>query len=277
MAWFETGNALSNSIGVGVSRAPTQTASYRGAGSTASQTRDLENYLAEQKRQNDREYGLKKRDLDQQYKIAKMNAKTARERNEIDKWYNEQQVSIARDRLAQEDRHFQQEFGLKQAQLGYDVLGMQAQLRGPEDYFAASNLSRGVAAQPGTATFLNALRDNSKLAAFGAQAGAPDAVSVNSLSAKLGGPQLIPGTSTAAPSSTSGVDSLHSQIQQIGAAGAHKLGAGALERLTDTELKLLQSGLGTVGPDGKAFDVATFMDQYRRSRVGQGLSNARAA
>jgi len=281
-SWFTSSTPVLSQLGATIGRGLSSTNTQ----STAAQTRDIENVLREQARQADRDYSLKKQDLDRQYSIAKQSARTAKERNEIDKWYNQQQVEIAKQRLAEDSRQFNErlafdkqvqaeQLGLSQAKLGYDILGQQAALRGPEDYFAASNYSRGVAAQPGTATFLNALRDNSKLAAFGAQSGVPDAVSVNSLSAKLGGPQLIPGTGAGTASAgTSDVDALHSQIQGIGAAGAHKLGAGSLERLTDTELKLLQSGLGMAGPDGKAFDVPTFMDAYRRSRIGQGTSGS---
>lgn len=288
MAWFEASTPALSQLGATIGRGLSSTAPATPVPQQVDYSELFENQIAEQKREADRTYKLNKAKLDQDYKIAKQNARTAQERNQIDRWYNEQQVQIAQQRLAEEGRQFDQRLsfdrevqaqnlGLNQARLGYDVLGMQAQLRGPEDYFAASNYARGVAAQPGTATFLNALRDNSHLAAFGAQAGAPDAVSVNSLSAKLGGPNIIPGTGAATPTSTSGVDDLHRQIQQIGLAGAHKLGAGALERLTDTELKLLQGGLGTAGPDGKAFDVPTFMQQYARSRIGQSLGNVRAA
>jgi hypothetical protein len=54
--------------------------------------------------------------------------------------------------------------------------------------------------------------------------------------------------------------------------GAHQLGAGALEGLTDTERGWLTSGLDSLG-----YDSNTFLDQYRRSRIGQGISGSRAA
>lgn len=233
----------------------------------------IENAREQAQRNADRDYQLKKREVDQQYQIAKLNAKTQRERNAIDKWYNEQHVAIARERLAQEDRHFQQEHALNQARLGYDVLGMQANLRGPENYYQAAEFARGVAAQPGTATFLGALRDNTNLAGYGAQAGIPDKVSLNSLSAKMGGPNIIPGTGTPSTAAATNDDANLSAIRGIASAGAHKLGAGALEQLTDTELKLLQSGLDYIG-----VDTPTFMQQYARSRIGQGTgSSYRAA
>lgn len=272
------------SYGYGGGMGPTQTSTYTGANSTSARERDAANVARIARMEADRKYQLAKRELDQNYTIAKQSARTARERNEIEKWYNREQVRIAGERLVEDRRQFDErlkfdtaraaeQLGLSQAKLGYDVLAQQAALRGPADYFAASNLARGVAAQPGTATFLNALRDNAKLAAFGAQAGAPDAVSVNSLAAKLGGPGIIPGTGTATPSAGQDTDALHRGIQQIGLAGAHKLGAGSLEQLTDTELNLLKGGLETAGPDGKAFDWTTFLDSYRRSRIGQGVGS----
>lgn len=247
------------------------------------QREDVRNRARNRKREADRAYNLKRDKLEQDYKIAKLNARTNREKNAIDKWYNEQQVAIARDRLAEEKRQFDEdlvfrkqvhadEFGLSQARLGYDVLGMQAQLRGPENYYQAAEYARGVAAQPGTATFLNALKNNAKLAPYGAQAGVPDKVSVNSLAAKVGGPNIIPGTGTAqSPSvtaATNDADNLGA-IRDLYAAGAHKLGANSLEQLTDTELKLLKSGIDAAGGDW-----ATFMSQYGRSRIGQGVGGA---
>lgn len=254
---------------------------------TAEQMELARRYLTQQKADADRAFKQKQDQIDNDYKLARQNARTALERTKIDKWYQEESIKNAQARLAEEGRQFDQRlafdrevqaqnFGLNQAKLGYDLLNMQAQLRGPADYFAASNLARGAAAQPGTSTFLTALQNNAKLAGFGAQAGAPDAATVNGLAAKMGGGQIMPGTGGGAPD-TGGVDALHREIQNIGLQGAHKLGAGALEQLTPTELALLKGGLETAGPDGKAFDFATFMDQYRRSRIGQGLGNAAAA
>ena len=280
--WFTSSTPVLSQLGATIGRGLSSTTAEPRE-NMAAQTRDLENYLKEQKRQADRDYRLKKKDVDRQYQLSKQAAKTAKERNAIDKWYNEQQVQLAQQRLAEDSRQFNErlafdkqvnaeQLGLSQAKLGYDVLGMQAQLRGPDSYFQAAEYARGVAAQPGTATFLNALRDNSKLAGYGAQAGVPDKVSVNSLAARLGGPQIIPGTSAQTNAATTNDDANLSQIRDLYAAGAHKLGAGTLEQLTDTELKLLKSGIDASGGDWN-----TFLDQHRRSRVSQGYGNARGA
>jgi hypothetical protein len=241
--------------------------------STSAQEADRRAAAARQQELDDREYKLKKASLDQDYKIATMNAKTQKERTAIDKWYNEQQVAIARERLAQDDRHFQQTHALNQARLGYDVLGMAAQLRGPENYYQAANFARGAANDPNTPVFLNALKTNSRMPDFGAQYGIPDPETLSTLSSKLGTTlgagapsstaNLIPGTGTTGAPPNS--DNSLNQIRGLYAAGAHKLGAGSLEQLTDTELKLLKSGVDAIGGD-----FNTFMDQYRRSRIGQG-------
>ncbi len=253
---------------------------------TSRQEEDARNQFAVLKQQADRDYSLRKRELDQQKEIAKATAKTAAERNAIDKWYNQQQVQLAQQRLAQEQQQFTarlefdkqteaHQFGLAQARQGYDLLGMQAQLRGPENYYQAAELQRGVAAQPGTATFLKALQENTHLAPYVAPAGVPDRANVNALASRLGyaGPELVPGAGSATAGAGTNDEANLASIRAIGAAGAHKLGAGSLERLTDTEQKLLQSGLGASG-----FDVPSFLQSYRRSRIGQsGYGNVAAA
>lgn len=250
--------------------------------STSAQEAVYERAFAEQKRQADRDYSLRKRELDQQYKIAKENARTARERNQIERWYNQEQVRLAGERLAEDRRQFDarlqydreraaEQLGLSQAKLGYDVLNMQANLRGPSNYYQAAELARGVAAQPGTATFLNALRDNARLAPYVAPAGLPERETVNTLAARLGGPAIMPGTGTPATASTTNDDANLAAIRGLAQQGAHKLGAGALEQLTETERKLLQSGLDYLG-----VDTPQFLEQYARSRIGNS-GNYRAA
>lgn len=230
---------------------------------------------AQMRDDNDRNYKLKKNEVEQQYKIAKLNAKTQRERNEIDRWYNQQQVQLAQERLAQDKYEFEQEHALNKGRLGYDVLNMAAQLRGPENYFQAANFARGVADDPNSAGFLNALKDNIGQRSYGAQYSVPDPVTLNSLASSLGTPfetgavqpgALSPGNTAAAD------DTRLNQIRGLYAGGAHKLGAGALEGLTADEFKLLQSGIDAIGGSG-----ATFLDQYRRSRVGNRSQMANVA
>ena len=69
------------------------------------------------------------------------------------------------------------------------------------------------------------------------------------------------------------------QIHAMGAQGGGKVGAGQWEQLTPTEQQLFLSGLKTTDANGVAYDPATFLDQWRRSRIGQttGGSGFKAA
>ena len=240
----------------------------------------------ENTRQFNEQQQRQKEQIQNQYKIALMNARNQNEVAEANRKYQEAQVQLARDRLQFEREQQAQEFGLKQANLGYNLIGTLAQLRGPSNYFAASNLARNTAAQPGTSTFLNALQNNSRLAGFGAQAGAPQAETYNTLTAKLtgqdtgtgaGGGAATTGQAGVAGSLTTGgrnaEDNAYlNQIHGIAARGAHRLSAGTFEQLSPTEQQLFLSGLETADENGNAYDAATFLDQYRRSRIGQSVT-----
>ena len=260
---LDSSTSVLDQLGATIGRGVTASGGGNGSYQPVDYTDVFENIRQQQQEQADREYKLNKSRVDQEYKIAKLNAKTARERNEIDKWYNQQQLKLAQDRLSFDRDSFEKTHGLNQAKLGYDVLNMAAQLRGPASYFQASEFNRGVAQNPNSATFLNALKNNTQLSDFGAQYGVPDKETLGTLSAKLGTPVATTGAFNAT-ANNSADDAYLSQIRSIGAAGAHKLGAGALEQLTDSEKKMLISGL-----DASGFDSANFLDQYRRSRIGQ--------
>lgn len=231
----------------------------------------FDNVQAQAQADADRTYSLNKAKLDNEYSIARQQAKTQQQQNDIDREYKQAATVLAQQRLQEDHNQYQQTFGenqrqfdatmgLNQAKLGYDLVGTAAQLaQRPEDYFMAANYARGVAAQPGTATFLDALKNNAHLTGFGAQAGTPTPGSLGGLLGKLGG------------TGTPGADSYLASIGQIGQAGAGKLGAGALENLTSTERSLLASGLGANG-----YDTPTFLDQYARSRIGN-TGSVRAA
>lgn len=255
---------LGATIGRGVTPAPGVPGAANGTYQPIDYTDVFNNIQQQQQQQADREYQLNRDKLDQDYKTAKLNAKTARERNEIDKWYNQQQVKIAQDRLAFEQDSFNKTHGLNQAKLGADLVGTLANLSGPANYFKAADYARGISSMPQTAGFLSALRDNTGLTAFGQQGGIPEAESYGSLLGKLGGGNGAGGTlaDTGAAGWTPDGNNL-ATIAGIGARGAHKLGAGSLESLTDTERKLFTAGLGEAG-----LDANTFLDQYARSRIG---------
>jgi hypothetical protein len=269
-------------------------------GYTAADAESVSQVIARMRQEMDREYGLNKRKLDNEYRTALMNARTSRDVAEANRKYQEGQLQLARDRLAFDKEVQAQEFGLKQANLGYSLVGTLANLRGPADHFQASNYARGVSNQPGTSTFLSALQNNARLSGFGAQQGHPDADNYGTLTQKLTGTyqsatggttnasgqsattgamgqgNIVDGTVTAASSTPasgqSSDDARLGQIRNLYTQGAHKLNAGALEQLTPSEMGLLKSGI-----DANGGDWTTFLDTYRRSRVGQNVGMSRAA
>lgn len=251
---------------------------------------------SEDARRFDTQQSLQKQQIDNQYKIAMQQARTQQDVAEANRWYQEQQVQLSRDRLAFDDRTQQQEFGLKQANLGYNLINTQANLSGPSNYFAASNSARNIAAQPGTSGFLSALQNNTRLAGYGAQGAAPQAETLATITAKLtgadGGATGQSAASGVAVDASGGATGNYgvttggrnaednaylNQIHGIAQRGAHRIGAGQWEQLSPTEQKLFLSGLQTADEQGNAYDPETFLDQLRRSRIGQGLGASRAA
>lgn len=226
---------------------------------------DWDVYLARQQEVQDREYQLQKDRLKQEYTTAMRNARTNQDRERAAARYNEGQLRLSEDRLKFDRDTQAQEFGLKQARLGYDLIGTAAQLRGPANFYQASEYSRGVSQMPQTSTFLSALQSNARMAGYGAQGGLPERETLDTLTAKLGGGT---GLQNGAP----GEDQTLAQIGNIAAKGAHQIGAGGLEQLTQTERDLFGSGLDRLG-----IDRNTFLDQYARSRVNQRVGTTRAA
>lgn len=254
--------------------------------------------FAEEVRRADEKYALDKQKAKQEYETALSGARTAADVARANARYQDAQAQNARERLAFDrdkeaarlafdrestaarldfDKQTQaQNFGLNQAKLGYDVLGEAAKMRGADDYFQASNYARGVANDPNSSTFLTALKNNVKLPDFGAQYGAPDAYTLGSLSTKLGTPLGAGAAGAGAPGAQSNADAYLRQIHSLGDAGAHTIGAGGLEQLSPDELGLLKSGL-EAPLDGKAFNWNTFIDSYKKSRIGQGIGANNAA
>lgn len=249
------------------------------AQSNAATAQALEAYFAEERRRWDSEYQQKQQTIDQQYGLAKQTAKTAQAAQALDDWYKHESAGLARERLTQDQYEFtttnelnNKKFGLDQARLGYDVLGQAAQLRGPENYFQAADYARGTAGNPQTATFLNALQNNTQMADYGMQGGLPNPETMGTLAAKLTGQGQAVGSGGGNSAGNAYDDNNMAVIGNIAAKGAHQLGPGSLESLTDTERSLFGSGLDKLG-----IDKATFLNQYARSRVGQGIAGSRAA
>lgn len=284
--WYATGDTGAGTI-------PGMPPGY----STNANSKFLDDYAEEQRRQFDQNYGLQKQQLDQQYAISKANAKTASERNAIDKWYDGQQIQLAQQRLAEESRQFN-------TTTGYNLVNTLAGLKGAANFWQASNFSRGVANLPGTPGFLAALQSNTSLtpSSYGAQAGSPTPESYSTLLAKLGGDtsggtntgggtttnqalanlSIAPGGApaaaggAAAPATASmgnsQTDAALASIRAIGARGAQGLAPGSLESLSPTEFSLFTGGLDQAG-----FDSPTFLKQYANSRVGNSYGMGAAA
>jgi hypothetical protein len=279
-------NQLGSTMGMGLPSAAQQQQSFEAAGAQAAA------FFDEERRRWDDNYRQKQDQIDQQYELSKRSLKTAEAAQALDDWYKRESAGLARERLSQDKYEFDQthdlnnrkfgqqqhefaatlgqrqsefdrSFGLNQAQLGYDVMNMGAQLRGPENYYQAADFARGVAGQPQTATFLQALQNNTRLSDFGAQGGLPNPETLGTLQAKLTGGNAA---------GNAYHDNSLASIGNIAAKGAHQIGAGGLESLTDTERSLFSSGLDKLG-----IDKATFLNQHRRSRVGQGFGTTRAA
>ncbi len=263
-SWFVSGNPM-NQLGQTIGRSPNgqmlpSVAANAQQASNAANAAALEAYYAEERRRWDATYQQNQTRLDRDYEIQRQNAETAEEAAALDKWYKRESAALARERLREDKYQFEQTHALNQAKLGYDLVGTLAQMRGPDNYFQAANYARGVSGNPQTATFLTALQNNTGMSDFNAQGGLPDPVSYNSMVGRL--------TGQANPSDGNNL----AAIGNIAAKGAHQLGAGSLERLTDTERKLFTSGLDSLG-----IDTPTFLNQYTRSRIGQGTAGSKVA
>lgn len=208
----------------------------------------------------------------QSYDVAMMNARTNADQARASAKYQQEQLALARERLAFDRETQAQNLGLNQARLGYDLVNTGAQYKqNPRDYFLEADWARGVAGNPQTSTFLSALQNNTRMAGFGARGQVAEPASLDSLYTKLGGG----GQATAGGAGVSDDERQNNYLAQIGnvaAKGAHQLGPGTLEQLTPTERSLFTAGLKNLG-----YDPDTFLTQHRRSRFAQGFGSRGAA
>lgn len=208
--------------------------------------------------QADRGLELQANQIDNAYRINMMNAQTQQDAQRATEQYQKDQAQLARERLA-----WDREYG--QAGLGMRMVETSANLTGPDKVFEAFDLNRGYGSMQGTPSFLSALRNNTQLRGFGAQGGAPDPLTMDSLMAKM-----QPGYGGSAEAQTT--QNALGAISDIGTAGAHKIGAGVMESLNDSERAAFMSGLGKAG-----FDRGAFLADWRNSRIGQSIAGSRAA
>lgn len=190
----------------------------------------------------------------QQYEVNMRNARTNQEQAAAEAEYKRAQTELAKQRLAFDERNANADRGLR-------MLETRANLTGPDKVFEAFDYDRGAAAMQDTPVFLQALRNGTQMAGFNAQGGRPDPVTMDSLAAKLS-----PGYGATQEART--VENALAAIDDISAAGAHKLAPGALEQLRPDEFKAFQSGQGKSG-----YSTANFLDAYRRSRIGNRYGN----
>lgn len=260
--WFLGTNPM-NQLGNTMGRSPNgQVLPSVAAGiqqqSNAATAAALEAYYAEERRRWNQNYGQKQTELDRNYELAKRSAKTAEQVQALDSWYKRESAALARERLAQDREEFQ-------ATTGLGMIKTAAEMSGPDKLFEAYDLNRGYGSMQETPAFLQALKNNTSLRSYGAQGGVPAPKTLDSVAAKM-----LPGYANSDEARTT--ENALAAISDIGARGAHQLGPGALEQLTDSERQSFLSGLGKAG-----FDRATFLDAYNRSRVAQGIRGSTAA
>ena len=243
----------------------------------------IQNQLDEAQRRADQQYGLQVDTLKQQWKVARLTAKTNAEKNAIDKWYNEAQIDVARQRLAEDSRQFN-------VKTGYDVLNMGAQLQGPRNWAQYQRLASGAAANPNTATLFNNLGQAATSGGYkGFGPGQLDPVTLGSLVQDLTGGgsnafAAVPGVGQAPTAGTAAVGGINgapaggaqADLDREKAAAQyyimnpHKIGAGVINSWNPDKQDMFASLIGASGAS-----VPTWLDTLRRSRIGnQYGSNA---
>lgn len=261
---FDDGTTLTvdssgNIVGQDDSPNPLRAAAFRSGSSDdeAALARERERASTEDARRFNETLSQQSKSARQQYEANMLNARTNQEQAAAEAEYKRAQTELAKQRLAFDERNANADRGLRMTEIS-------ANLRGPQNYFQSANFARGVANNPQTATFLSALQNGQQMAGYGAQGGMPDKVTVEGLQAKMLGQSG--GGGAAAYDASNG--NYLAQIGNIAAKGAHQVGAGGLEQLTDTERKLFTSGLDELG-----YDSNTFLDQYKRSRIANRYGN----
>ncbi len=271
-SWYQTANAaplsqLGATMGQGV------TPNAAGTGMTTSVTTEMvERYLKGQQEEADREYGLKRDALDSQRDIALRSARTAEQAQSINKWYQQEQVKIARERMDLEDRHFQQSHELAQGRLGYDLLGLGLQARGPRNFAQYLRLAEGTAAMPQTATLFDNL-DKQTSRVGGYQAFGPGNLDPQTLSSIR---QDLTGQAggVAAPGAGGGVSDARADLEReraevnYYAMNPHKIASGVWESWNPDKQELF----GSIAEDSGA-SMPTFMRGLASSRVGNTYGN----
>lgn len=231
----------------------------------------IQSQLDEAQKRADQQYHLQRDQLNQQWKIAQVNAKSASERNAIDKWYNEQQVELAKQRLAEDSRQFN-------VKTGYDVLNMGAQLQGPRNWAQYQRLAAGTAANPNTATLFNNLGQAVTSGGYkGFGPGALDPQTLASMVSDMSGGQSNAfagvgaiGGGGANGTPQGGAMSDFQREQQAALPyimNPNKIGSGVIESWNPDKQDMFASLIGASGAS-----VPTWLDTLKRSRLGNTYS-----
>jgi hypothetical protein len=285
-------NQLGSTMGMGLPSAAQQQQSFEAAGAQAAA------FFDEERRRWDDNYRQKQDQIDQQYELSKRSLKTAEAAQALDDWYKRESAGLARERLSQDKYEFDQthdlnnrkfgqqqhefaatlgqrqsefdrSFGLDQGRLGYDVMNMGAQLRGPRNALQYQRLAQGVAANPNTATLFGQLNSNAGQGGF--QAFGPGELEPMSLRAMY---EDLTGSGGNSASGASNVADMERERQAVAhyAKNPHLRAAGTWEGWSDDKRDLFSSLA-----EGSGASMPTFLKGYQNAQVGQGFGTTRAA
>jgi hypothetical protein len=171
-----------------------------------------------------------------------------------------------------EDAKFKETVQEFQSTQGLDYLKFASTLGGSGDVFQSADFMRGAQQRGDVPTFLNALSSNTQLPSFQGVGTVPQiAQTAPGLAGQLTGAG-VPGSVPGAPYTTAGGYDPNQALAAVGSifkAGPSSLAAGALERLSPTELGIMQSGAKKLG-----YNWDDWAKGYTASGVGQKTATA---
>jgi len=206
---------------------------------------------------------LSKRKLDQDYSLARMQAKNQQEANEIDRWYKGELVKNA------------------QAQLGLSTLQLGASLRGPRDWLAYTRAASGASADPALRGAIDqwaSMTSGQASGMGGWGAGTPERMTLGALAGDFSGNTMT------TPGSVSSV------YNTTGATGTSAPQTGLMGELNYVGMNPLKAAPGwfeSKNPDQQQMILgaweeqghspATVMSRYFSTRPNQQISSNNAA
>ena len=215
---------------------------------------------------------IQKDTLKYQRDVAMMNARTAQEQNEIDRWYKGELVRIA-------DADIEIKRGgldVQRGQLGLSTAQLGASLRGARDLWAYDRAAGAANQNPilrqAVSTWAN-MTNNSPtgLGAWGG--GDPERMSLNALSADFGGPGggVTPGSVSDMYGGGSSKSETLRALDAV-ARNPQQAAAGWYESMNPTQQQMTLGAWEELG-----HDPDTVLSRYRNSRINQSIGGSRAA